>query len=196
MRNKILHQRVFSVILAITLLLSQMAFTSPQSMANTLPQSSVVEIKNWRPYNWSLMYSIYSCRNVSSDCWVSLNFYERAWLMSTESILIDSSWKEPQLMFWNKYMSKMQVNFAYIEIQVEGEKAWDRIKYYSGTNKYWHQESIDLSAYSGKKIYIKFQTEPNVKAGIYGETGRTSRSRNPYNWQLFYLQDVTVGPKP
>lgn len=192
MRNKILNYRIFAMLLAFALFLSQAAFSTPVS-AKTLSQGSAVEIKTWYTHNWSMINSLYSCRDTGTGCWVAQNYHVRAWLMSSQSVMIDSSWKEPALMFWTKYMSARQVYFTYVEVQVEGETKWDRLKYYSGTSKYWHQESIDLSAYSGKKIFIKFQYEPNVN--LESKEGKTSRSLNPYNWQLFYVQGVTVGPK-
>jgi len=194
MRNIFLKYRIFAIILAFSLILSQPAFTAPVS-AEALQQSGAVEINTFYTHNWSMINSLYSCRDTGTGCWVAQNYHVSAWLMSSQSVMIDSSWKEPVLTFWAKYMSKRQVNFTYVEVQVDGETKWDRIKYYSGTNKYWHQESLDLSAYSGKKIKIKFQFEPNVNYGGEEEKGRASRSSNPYNWQLFYVQGVTVGPK-
>jgi hypothetical protein len=194
MRNKILKYRIFAVILAFSLILSQPVFASPVA-AKAPSQSAAVEITNWYTHNWSMINSLYSCRGDGTGCWVAQNYHVSAWLMSSQAVMVDSSWKEPVLSYWTKYMSKRQVNFTYVEVQVEGETKWDRIKYYSGTSKYWHQESLDLSAYSGKKIYIKFQFEPNVNYGSDEDNRRSSRSLNPYNWQLFYLQGVTVGPK-
>ena len=195
MRNKILNNRIFTIILTCTLLLSQMAFMMPTISAKTQQQGSPVEITSWYTHNWNMINSLYSWRESGSGCWVAQNYHVSAWLMSAQSVMIDSNWKEPQLMFWTKYMSDRRVNFTYVEVQVEGETSWDRIKYFGGTNKYWHQESIDLSEYSGKKIFIKFQYEPNVRVNSEDGRGRTYRSLNPYNWQLFYVQGVTVGPK-
>jgi hypothetical protein len=194
MRNKILNVRIFAVILALAMLLSQVVLVAPVS-AEALQQSAAVEITNWYTHNWSMVNSLYSCRGTGAGCWVAQNYHVSAWLMSSQSVMVDPSWKEPTLTFWTKYMSKRQVNFTYVEVQVEGETKWDRIKYYSGTNKYWHQDSIDLSAYSGKKILIKFQFEPNVNTGGDEDHQRSSSSMNRYNWQLFYVQGVTVGPK-
>ncbi|MBN1537599.1 MAG: hypothetical protein JW908_12750 [Anaerolineales bacterium] len=194
MRNNILKYRIFAIILAFTLILSQMAVASPVS-AGALHQSGAVEINTFYTHNWSLINSLYSCRDTGTGCWVAQNYHVSAWLMSSQSVMIESSWKDPVLSFWSKYMSAQQVNFVYVEVQVDGETTWDRIKYYGGTNKYWHQESVDLSAYSGKKIKVKFQYVPNVKFNSEDDSRRSSRSLNPYNWQLFYIQGVTVGPK-
>jgi hypothetical protein len=194
MRNKILNVRIFAVILLLAMFLSQPAFVAPAS-AEALQQASAVEITNWYTHNWSLINSLYSCRDTGTGCWVAQNYHVSAWLMSSQSVMVDSSWKEPALTFWAKYMSARQVYFTYVEVQVDGETKWDRIKYYSGTSKYWHQETLDLSAYSGKKIKVKFQYEPNVNYGADEDNRRSSRSLNPYNWQLFYVQGVTVGPK-
>lgn len=186
---------MFAIILAFTILFSQSAFITPILSIRTHQQGSSVEITSWYTHHWDMINSLYSCRESGTGCWVAQNYRVSAWLMSAQSVMIDSAWKEPQLKFWAKYMSDRRVNFTYVEVQVEGETTWDRIKYYGGTNKYWHQETIDLSAYSGKKIYIKFQYEPNVRTGSDDDRGRSSRSSNPYNWQLFYVQGVTVGPK-
>lgn len=195
MRNKILFSHIFTIILAFTILITQSAFVTPIVSIKAHQQGSPVEITSWYTHYWNMINSLYSCRDSGTGCWVAQNYRVSAWLMSAQSVMIDSSWKEPQLKFWAKYMSDRRVNFTFVEVQVEGETTWDRIKYFGGTNQYWHQETIDLSAYSGKKIFIKFQYEPNVRTGSDDERGRSSRSSNPYNRQLFYVQGVTVGPK-
>lgn len=188
MRNKILNYRIFAMLLAFSLILSQPVFASPVSA-----QSGATEINTFYTHNWSMINSIYSCRESGTGCWVAHNYHVSGWLMSSQSVMIDSSWNEPVLSFWSKYWSDRRINFTYVEVQVDGETKWDRIKYYGGTNKYWHQESVDLSAYSGKKIKIKFQFVPNSRVDT--EDGRSSRSGNRFNPQVFYVQGVTVGPK-
>jgi hypothetical protein len=193
MKNKMRNQpRVFIAALILVMLFTQMAFALPAQV----PASSAadpVELKAWYTYNWSIVNSIFSCRDSGTGCYVSLNYHAPGWMISQQSVYIDPGWKSPKLVYWTKYYSQKIKNFAYVDVQVEGQLSWDRIKTIGGTKFYWQQVEVDLSAYSGKTIVVKFQTEPNINDR--GGRGGKSGGNLFYNRQLFYVQGVTINPE-
>jgi hypothetical protein len=181
MRN---HHPIFTALVGLILLFTQSGFV----FQGQLPAGSTatpVELKGWYTYNWSLVNSLYSCRDTGTGCYVSLNYHSPGWMISQQSVYIDPNWKSPKLVYWTKYYSEKIANFAYVEIQVEGERSWSRIKTIGGTKFYWQQAEVDLSAFSGKTIVVKFHTEPNIY--YRGNSGRIF-----FNKQLFYVQGVTI----
>lgn len=171
--------------LALVLLLTQAASVA----AAPAPQGEPVEIKNWYMHNWSLILSLYSCRGEEDGCWANPNYHESSWLLSASSVYIDPSWKAPALVYWSKHYSRRAINFCYIEVQSPGDTRWDRIKTIGGTKDYWHQVSVDLKAYSGEKLLVKFYCEPHLGIGT-GERGTAI-----YNKQILYVDDVTIVPE-
>jgi hypothetical protein len=197
---------VFRLIVVLAVFLTQCAFVLPDytsSATNTRQEIQLFnqgstsggeeQIDKFYAYNWSLVNSIFSCRDISKGCWVYVNYKSKGWLMGQQSVYIDPTWKSPQLVFWTKYYSKRLVNYAHVEVQVEGDTRWDRLKTFGGTRNWWSEMSIDLSAYSGKKIFIKFFVEPNQIPYRYAERSRKYASY--YNKQLFYVNDVRILPE-
>jgi hypothetical protein len=181
------NSRLFGIMLILVVILTQTAFVLPAKVpaANA---ADPVELKFWYTYNWSVVNSIFSCRGSGTGCFVSLNYHAPGWMVSQDNVYIDPSWKAPKLVYWTKYYSQKTLNYAYIEIQEEGSLSWDRIKTIGGSKFYWHQVEVDLSAYSGKTITVKFYTEPNIYS-------RSARGNSYFNKQLFYVQGVTVNPE-
>jgi hypothetical protein len=195
---KLSHQRFLSLVCVIALFMTQSAFSVLFRSTAPVAVNEPVEINNWYVHNYSWINSPYSCRDPQKGCWVAINYKVQAWLLSQKSILIDPGWKDPKLVFWTKYYSQRVMNYAYVEIQVEGDTRWDRIKTFGGTNFLWHQVTLDLKAYSGKKILVKFYNEPNLVN--IGEQdfikGRKSTSHpSLYNHQLFYVLGVAIYPE-
>lgn len=198
--NKVQKNHIIYWIVAIMILFSQSAAIIPAQPDMMTEQTGSVEIDDWWVHSWSLVKSPYSCHgDWQAGCWVSLDYHKQAWLLSQKSVFIDPAWKDPSLVFWTKYYSHRLVNFAYIEIQVEGESTWDRVKIFGGRRIYWHQVVVDLSAYSGKKILVKFVTEPHVVFVGDSESKGGKKFQNSnlfYNKQLFYLKDVSIHSEP
>lgn len=195
MFKKITTKPAFLVIMVL-LVISQLAFTqssqtSTQPAVQTLETGSV-ELNSFYVYNWSWINSPYSCRDPNTGCWVYLNYKAPGWAVSQQSVTIDPKWKNPTLVFWTKYYTARIVNFAYVEVQVDGSRQWDRLKVFTGSKNWWHQETINLSAYSGKKIIVKFYAEPNIYSP-YRDQRSTARN---YTKELFYAQGVAVLPEP
>jgi len=178
-------QILVQVTLALVLLLSQSAFVLSVP-SSRLPAQT--EINDWYVHKWNLIMSPYACHESAGGCWANPNYHVKSWLMSKNSVLIDSGWANPALVYWTKYESRRQINFCYVEVQVAGDTRWDRIKTIGGTKDIWHKVSIDLKAYSGKNILVKFYCEPNLGYGT-GDRGMAI-----YNKQILYVQDVKVVP--
>jgi hypothetical protein len=192
------HQRVFSLLCVIAVFVTQSAFSAPIRPAAPTAANVPVEINFWYIHNYSWINSPYSCRDPQKGCYVAINYKVESWIVSQKSVLIDPSWKDPKLVFWTKYISRRFLNYAYVEIQVEGTPGWARIKTYGGTNFLWHQVALDLKAYSGKKILVKFYSEPNlvdVGGQDFSKGHKSTSHPSLYNYQLFYVQGVAIYPE-
>jgi len=151
-----------------------------------------VELNSFYVYNWSWINSPYSCRDPNTGCWVYLNYKAPGWALSQQKATIDAKWKNPTLIFWTKYSASRMVNFAYVEIQVAGDTRWDRVKVLGGTMDVWHQVTVDLKAYSGKSITVKFFAQPSM----YSVTRNERKGYNYYTKEIFYVQGVSISPEP
>jgi len=72
--------------------------------------------------------------------------------------------------FWRYYDIEANWDYAFFEISVNGGATWKKLKTYTGTAATWTQETIDLSAYAGTSILMRFryQTDPAVTGeGFY-----------------------------
>ncbi|MCS7248115.1 MAG: hypothetical protein NZ840_07725 [Anaerolineales bacterium] len=66
---------------------------------------------------------------------------------------------------------------------------WDRLRAIGGSRD-WYVVNVDLGAYQGEKIRVKFFCEP--QRGFDEEEG--VRLPKLYNKQILYLQEVKVVP--
>jgi hypothetical protein len=92
-------------------------------------------------------------------CWKTDDDYDKheggtMTLVSRDSILIDSDWSNPHLVFWHKYDLARD---AYISVLAGGQ--WDYLEIYREGRINWKQASFDLSKYKGESIIIQFSTE-------------------------------------
>ncbi|GAB4470579.1 MAG: hypothetical protein Kow0088_03540 [Anaerolineales bacterium] len=145
-----------------------------------------VEINQWYIHRFSLILSPYSCHTGVAGCYANPDYHENSWLLSQAYIPIEQSWANPTLTFWTKHYTRHRVNFCYVEVQKEGSAQWDRLKVIGGTRD-WYQMSLDLSAYRGESIRVKFFCEPNRGTG-------EGRNFNLFNKQILYIQDVKIVP--
>ncbi len=145
-----------------------------------------VEINRWYYHRFSLILSPYSCHNGIAGCYANPNYHVNSWLLSQAYIPIEQGWTKPALTFWTKHYTRRQINFCYVEVQKAGSAQWDRIKVIGGTRD-WYKMSLDLSAYRGESIRVKFFCEPNRGT-------EESRYSNSFNKQILYLQDVKIVP--
>jgi hypothetical protein len=192
MKNLSKSQKTQRFALVLIAILSLTLFVLP-ARAESFPKAAAateVEINGWYLHNWSLVTSPYSCRDSAKGCWANPNYHVISWLLSAKSVTVDSSWNNPALIYWTKYYSTRLVTFCYVEVQQAGSPRWDRVKAIGGTNMVWRQVAVDLKAYSGKSILVKFYCEPTMQD--FGET----YSSRIYNKQILYVQGVTVMDNP
>jgi hypothetical protein len=154
------------------------------SLPTYAADNQTVEIKQWIFHRFSLILSPYSCHDGIAGCYANPDYHVPSWLMSQAYIPIEQSWSSPALTFWSKHYSRRRIDFCYVEVQKEGSSRWDRIKVIGGSRD-WVQMTLDLSAYRGEKIRVKFFCEPNPAA----EEGR---KLNRFNKQILYIQDVQI----
>ncbi len=150
-------------------------------------QPQEIEINKWYIHRFSLILSPYSCHAGIAGCYANPDYHVNSWLLSQAYFRIEQNWANPALTFWTKHYSRRQVNFCYVEVQREGSAQWDRIKVIGGTRD-WYKMKLDLSAYRGESIRIKFFCEPHRD---WDENGRLP---NLFNKQIFYVQDVKIVP--
>ena len=63
----------------------------------------------------------------------------------------------PHLSFWHKYSFETNHDFGGVEVSVDGSN-WTRLFFVTGTTvDEWVQEELDLSAYGGQEIYLRFR---------------------------------------
>ena len=186
------QQRIVVGLFVLLLAITQSAIGLTTQPLAQVADTGSVELNSFYVYNWSWINSPYSCRDPNTGCWVYLNYKAPGWALSQQKTTIDKKWKNPTLVFWTKYSSSRVVNFAFVEIQVAGETKWDRVKVFGGTRDIWQQVTVDLKAYSGKTITVKFFAQPNLYS-IYRDE---SKGHSQYTKEIFYVQGVSIAPEP
>ncbi|RZB29228.1 MAG: hypothetical protein AEth_01370 [Candidatus Argoarchaeum ethanivorans] len=58
------------------------------------------------------------------------------------------------LTFWNQY--RMMDSGGFVKVSVDMGATWDTLAEYSGNSSGWTQESINLTQYSGQKVFVAF----------------------------------------
>ena len=62
----------------------------------------------------------------------------------------------PVLTYWQKFALEENHDYGYIEINEIGTSSWFRASFITGTSSTWVQEKLDLSAFAGKQINLRF----------------------------------------
>ncbi|RCK74428.1 MAG: hypothetical protein ANABAC_2630 [Anaerolineae bacterium] len=171
-----------SILVGLILLTGGSAILNTSALAVT---GQEVEIDRWYIHRFSLILSPYSCHEGVAGCYANPDYHVNSWLLSQAYIPIEQSWANPALTFWTKHYSQRRVNFCYVEIQKQGSPQWDRLKAIGGTRD-WYKLSLDLSAYRGESVRVKFYCEPQRGLDPKG------RSPNLFNKQILYIQDVRI----
>lgn len=81
--------------------------------------------------------------------------YENTWLISPE-ITLPSDATFIKLSFWHWYEIEKNYDFGRVKIKTAGSTTWDTLATYTGYYRSWHQSTVDLTAYTGKKVNISF----------------------------------------
>ncbi len=181
--NHAFFRPVFLGLFTLFLLGLLLTLTYPAQAASP----SEVEIKQWYIHRFSLILSPYSCHGGVAGCYANPDYHVNSWLLSKDYIPIEQNWTNPALTFWTKHYTRRLINFCYVEVQKQGSAKWDRIKVIGGTRD-WYRMSLDLSAYRGESIRVKFFCEPHHNWDDNGQYQRT------FNKQILYIQDVMIVP--
>ncbi|MDP6512234.1 MAG: immune inhibitor A, partial [SAR202 cluster bacterium] len=75
----------------------------------------------------------------------------------------------PVLTFWQKLQLRQAQDYGYVEVSTDGGKTWTKLLTISGTES-WNQESVNLNAYRGAVIGLRFRLladAANVSDGWY-----------------------------
>lgn len=142
-----------------------------------------VQLLDWKMGFWIPLSS--GC-NGKTPCWKTNDDYNKHFgnplvLTSKTSVLIDSNWPKPYLVFWNKRDNN---NPATVEVIIDGTPII--IKQYPKGQKDWTSDAIDLSAYKGKEIFVRFVTSGKLT------TPMGNMKREPTtNW---YVANIQIFP--
>jgi hypothetical protein len=98
-------------------------------------------------------------------------------LQTAAPIAIANSITTPVLGFWHIYNTESGYDYGYVEVSSDGGSSWTTLARYSGTNLTWSKVEIDLSAYKGQSILVRFRFASDGSV-IYD------------GW---YIDDVTIG---
>ena len=74
----------------------------------------------------------------------------------TSSMLLTGTRQATKLRFWHRYATESGYDFGKVQVSANGG-AWTTLAQYSGSLSTWTQVTIDLSAYSGQSLALRFQ---------------------------------------
>ena len=83
----------------------------------------------------------------------------------------------PVLSFWHRYAFEVNNDWGYVEVKEVGSQTWIRLYMVTGTSSNWLNESIDLSNYAGKQIYLRY---------------RITSNSNDIQSDGWYIDDITI----
>jgi hypothetical protein len=166
--------------------------TSPEipPTETAAPAPAGMSLMDWTLWGWSSSNSPMACQDVKSPCWMLTDYRDSSSLDYADKITIDPAWKNPTLVFQNRYSIKEAKAFGYVEIQITGEAEWNRVYTLKGSRDYWHEVTIDLSKFSGKTISLRFATKPYVNIVQSGEA-----TKMVYNKQTWIIQNINIVSK-
>jgi hypothetical protein len=81
--------------------------------------------------------------------------------------------------FWHRYDIENYFDYGRVEVSTDNGATWQSLAAYTGANTTWSRAVIDLSAYRGQTIRLRFRLTTNAYLTRDG----------------WYIDDVTVGPK-
>ncbi len=103
------------------------------------------------------------------------------------------------LTFWYWHNLETGLDYAYVKVSDNGGVSWTTLKEYTGSSNEWKNESIDLSAYEGKTVIIRFEisTDSSITyAGFYIDDVSINSTTNQ-NQSLINcnIQNFSIGVK-
>ncbi|HFD39136.1 MAG TPA: VWA domain-containing protein [Anaerolineae bacterium] len=98
-------------------------------------------------------------------------------LRTANSILVPTNVDTPVLSFWQQYDLESNYDYGHVEVSTDGGANWTTLQSYTGDSNGWQQAEIDLSAYKGQHILLRFR--------LYTDSNVTRDG--------WYLDDISVG---
>lgn len=74
----------------------------------------------------------------------------------TSSMQLTGTRQATRLRFWHRYATESGYDFGKVQVSANGG-AWTTLAQYSGTLSTWTQATIDLGAYAGQNLALRFQ---------------------------------------
>ena len=79
----------------------------------------------------------------------------RQWLISPQIDL--SAATAPKLMFWHNYISELEWDYLAVDASTDSFQTYTNLAVYSGKQEAYVADTLDLSAFAGKKIWFRFR---------------------------------------
>lgn len=101
---------------------------------------------------------------------------------STTEARLNGTWRAARLRFWHRYATETNYDFCRVQVSANGG-AWTTIASYHGTLSTWTQVSLDLAAWAGQDLAIRFQLATDVSVlgdGWYIDDVELEGSASPF----------------
>ena len=98
-------------------------------------------------------------------------------LQTASPINVSSAITTPVLSFWQRYELESGYDRGYVEVSTDGGSSWTSLANFTGTNLTWHKVELDLSAYKGQSVFVRFRLSTDYSVTRDG----------------WYIDDVTIG---
>jgi len=79
----------------------------------------------------------------------------RQWLISPQIDL--SAATAPKLVFWHNYISELEWDYLAVDASTDSFQTYTNLAVYTGAQKDYVADTLDLSAFAGKKIWFRFR---------------------------------------
>ncbi len=79
----------------------------------------------------------------------------RQWLISPQIDL--SAATAPKLMFWHNYISELEWDYLAVDASTDSFQTYTNLAVYTGAQETYVADTLDLSAFAGKKIWFRFR---------------------------------------
>jgi hypothetical protein len=160
---------------------SSLVTPSPTSGGSLEP----IQILDWKMAFW--VYTSSGCEG-GKPCWITNDDYKKHLggsliLTSKKSYFIDPNWPNPYLVFWNKRDNPATLT---VDVVIDGTPI--TLRQYPKGQKYWSSDAIDIRAYKGKEIIVRF-----VAPGKTGEGGGGNFGDN-YPSTHWFVGNIQIFP--
>ncbi len=107
---------------------------------------------------------------------------------SATAAILNGTWQASRVGFWTRYSIEQGWDYGYVQVAADGGP-WTTVKSFTGQQNTWVYEELDLGAYAGQNLALRFALETDtyvVDDGwyiddviLYGDTGTNSAPTSP-----------------